>query len=45
MPEITIRNFSINDFEGFNILMNQVHRFHVDNRPDFYRRTDEPISK
>ncbi|MGK0468973.1 GNAT family N-acetyltransferase [Clostridium sp.] len=45
MLEITIRNFSIDDFEGFNILMNQVHRLHMDSRPDFYRKTDEPISK
>jgi len=45
MPEITIRNFSIDDFEGFNILMNQVHKLHVESRPDFYRKTDEPISK
>jgi len=45
MTEITIRNFSVDDFDGINILMNQVHRLHMDSRPDFYRKTDEPISK
>ena len=43
--QITIRNFSINDFEGVNVLMNQVHKLHMDSRPDFYRNTNEPISE
>ena len=37
MLEIAIRNFSI------NVLMNQVHKLHMDSRTDFYRKTDEPI--
>lgn len=45
MLKITIRNFSVNDFEGVNALMNQVHKLHMDSRPDFYRKIDEPISE
>ena len=45
MEKITIRNFSIDDFKGINYLMNQVHRLHMDSRPDVYRKTNEPISK
>jgi len=45
MPEIAIRDFNIDDFEGFNILMNQVHKLHMDSRADIYRKTNEPISK
>jgi len=45
MPEIAIRDFNIDDFEGVNILMNQVHKLHMDSRADIYRKTDEPISK
>lgn len=45
MPEITIRNCSIDDFKGINILMNQVHKLHMDSRSDVYRKTDEPLPK
>lgn len=45
MLEVVIRNFSINDFEGINVLMDQVNRLHIDNRPDIYRETDKLISK
>ena len=45
MSEMAIRDFNIDDFEGVNILMNQVHKLHMDSRADIYRKTDEPISK
>ncbi|MBU3113063.1 GNAT family N-acetyltransferase [Clostridium lacusfryxellense] len=44
MLEIAIRDFNIDDFKGVNILMNQVHKLHMDSRADIYRKTDEPIS-
>lgn len=45
MTEIVIRNSSVEDFEGINILMNQVHKLHMNNRPDIYRENDKPLLK
>lgn len=43
MSDIVIRNFSNDDFEGINILMNQVHALHMERRPDIYRKINEPM--
>ncbi|MBU3202307.1 GNAT family N-acetyltransferase (plasmid) [Clostridium estertheticum] len=45
MPEIAIRNCSIDDFKGINVLMNQVHKLHMESRSDVYSKTDDPLSK
>ncbi|SHH88240.1 GNAT family N-acetyltransferase [Clostridium grantii] len=45
MSKLIIRDFNINDFTDFSILMNEVHDLHVENRPDIYKDTDEVISK
>ncbi|MEG2289020.1 MAG: GNAT family N-acetyltransferase [Clostridium sp.] len=37
MSKVVIRNFEINDFTDINILMDDVHALHVENRPDIYK--------
>lgn len=42
---ILIRDFAFDDFESINILMNQVHELHLENRPDIYKKTDHPLGE
>ena len=43
--DILIRDFTFDDFELINMLMNQVHKLHLDNRPDIYAESDYPLSE
>lgn len=43
--EILLRDFTFDDFESINILMNQVHKLHLENRPDIYVKIDTPLSE
>lgn len=43
--EILLRDFTFDDFESINILMNQVHKLHLENRPDIYVEIDSPLSE
>jgi diamine N-acetyltransferase len=43
--EILVRDFTFDDFESINMLMNQVHTLHLENRPDIYVKTDCPLSE
>lgn len=45
MEKLLIRDFKIDDFIGINILMNEVQKLHVENRPDCYKSAEEIISK
>ena len=42
---ILLRDFKPGDFESINILMNQVHKLHLENRPDVYVEIDSPLSE
>ncbi|MBU3137634.1 GNAT family N-acetyltransferase [Clostridium gasigenes] len=39
MARLVIRDFEIDDFSGINKLMDEVHKLHIDNRPDIYKKT------
>lgn len=43
--EISVRNFALEDFESINLLMKQVHKLHLENRPDIYAEIDNPLSE
>lgn len=45
MENLLIRNCKINDFENINLIMDEVHKLHVDNRPDIYKKTDVVMPK
>lgn len=40
-----IRDMEINDYNGIDKLMQQVHSIHVENRPDLYVELEHPLSK
>lgn len=42
---MVIRNIEISDYNEIDKLIQQVHRLHVDNRPDLYREVEHPLSK
>lgn len=39
MSRLVIRDFEIDDFLDVNQLMSEVHKLHIDNRPDIYKKT------
>lgn len=39
-----IRNMKIEDYDGVDCLMTQIHRIHVDGRPDLYRDVEHIYS-
>jgi len=43
--KLNFRKAIISDYNDIIRLKKQVHEFHCDNRPDFYKKCDMPISK
>lgn len=41
---MTIRQLTLQDFEGVNDLFMQLHSVHVKNRPDIYRQIEKPTT-
>lgn len=39
-----IRNLTINDYEAVKNIISELHKIHVENRPDFYSENDCPIT-
>lgn len=40
-----VKELTINDFEAVECIITQLHRIHVNNRPDFYKDNHQPITK
>lgn len=40
-----IKELTINDFETVENIITQLHKIHVNNRPDFYKANQHPITK
>ena len=45
MDNVLIRRITLDDFEDVNLIMDEIHKLHVDNRPDIYCNTDVVMSK
>lgn len=45
MKNLLIRNCKTDDFEYINLIMDEIHKLHVDNRPDIYCETNIVMSK
>ncbi len=43
--KISIRKLKLEDYEDVDTLMQQLHRIHVDARPDLYAEMEHPYSR